>query len=163
MKVNYQERIEATVTELKIIIQRQRTITNRQKVQALYLLKSGSSQSITEVAERLGVHRITVQRWLKQYSNGGLSELLKLRHSTGRPRVIPQEVIAGLSTKIGEETCEFKSYKEIVSWVEENYQVSVKYQTLHKQLHYRMKAKLKVPKCLSNKKDELAEREFKKD
>ena len=163
MKVNYQERIEATVTELKIIMQQQQTITNRQKVQALYLLKSGSSQSITDVAELLGVHRITVQRWLKQYSNGGLSELLKLRRSTGRPRVIPQEVIAGISTKIGEETCEFKSYKEIVGWVEDNYQLSVKYQTLHKQLHYRMKAKLKVPKRLSNKKDELAAREFKKD
>jgi len=162
MKVNYQERIEATVSELKIIMQRQRTITNRQKVQALYLLKSGSSQSITDVAELLGVHRITVQRWLKQYSNGGLSELLKLRRSTGRPRVIPQEVIAGISTKISEETCEFKSYKEIAGWVEDNYQVSVKYQTLHKQLRYRMKAKLKVPRRLSNKKDELAAIEFKK-
>jgi putative transposase len=135
MKLNYQERIEATVSELKIIMQRQRTITNRQKVQALYLLKSGSSQSITEVAELWRVHRITVQRWLKQYSNGGLSELLKLRRATGRPRVIPQEVISGISTKISEETCEFKSYKEIGKWVEDNYQVSVKYQTLHKQLH----------------------------
>ena len=135
MKLNYQERIEATVSELKIIMQRQRTITNRQKVQALYLLKSGSSQSITDVAELWRVHRITVQRWLKQYSNGGFSELLKLRRSTGRPRVIPQEVIAGISTKISEETCEFKSYKEIAGWVEDNYQVSVKYQTLHKQLH----------------------------
>jgi putative transposase len=86
MKLNYQERIEATVSELKIIMQRQRTITNRQKVQALYLLKSGSSQSITDVAELWRVHRITVQRWLKQYSNGGLSELLKLRRATGRPQ-----------------------------------------------------------------------------
>jgi transposase len=83
MKVNYQERIEATVTELKIIMPRPRTLANRQKVQALYLLKSGSSSSITDVAELLGVHRITVQRWLKQYSNGGLSSLLKLRRSTG--------------------------------------------------------------------------------
>ena len=37
MKVNYQERIEASATELKIITPRQRTVTNRQKVQALYL------------------------------------------------------------------------------------------------------------------------------
>jgi hypothetical protein len=37
MKVNYQEIIEDTVTELKIIMSQQRTITNRQKVQALYL------------------------------------------------------------------------------------------------------------------------------
>jgi putative transposase len=66
MKVNYQQRIKVTVSELKIIMQRQQTITNRPKVQALYLLKSGSSQSITDVAELLEVHRITVQIWLKQ-------------------------------------------------------------------------------------------------
>jgi hypothetical protein len=46
--------------------------------------------------------------------------------------------------------------------VEENYQVSVKYQTLHKQIRYRMKAKLKVPRRLSNKKDPAAAIEFKK-
>jgi DNA-binding transcriptional ArsR family regulator len=102
MKVNYQETIEEAVPELKILMQQQRTITNRQKVQALYLLKSGSSQSITEVSELLGLHRITVQRWLKQYNEGGLSSLLKLRRSTGRPRVIPSEVIAGISGKISE-------------------------------------------------------------
>ena len=60
MKVNYPERIEDTVTELKIIMSQQRTVTTRQKVQALYLLKSGLSQSITGVSEVLGVHRITV-------------------------------------------------------------------------------------------------------
>ena len=60
MKVNYQERIEDAAAELNIIMLQQRTVTNRQKVQALYLLKSGFSQSITHVTEILGVHRITV-------------------------------------------------------------------------------------------------------
>jgi len=60
MKVNYQERIEDAATELKIIMLQQRTVTNKQKVQTLYLLKSGLSQSITDVAKILGVHRITV-------------------------------------------------------------------------------------------------------
>jgi putative transposase len=64
MKVNYQEIIEATTTELKIIMAGQQTVTNRQKVQALYLLKSGLSQSITDVAELWRVHRITVLRLL---------------------------------------------------------------------------------------------------
>jgi hypothetical protein len=50
----YQERIEDAATELKIIMLQQRTVTNRQKVQALYLLKSGLSQSITDVAKILG-------------------------------------------------------------------------------------------------------------
>jgi putative transposase len=65
----------------------------------------------------------------------GESELLKLRPATGRPGVIPQEVIAAISTKISEETCEFKSYKKIAKLLEYNYQLSVKYQTLHQQLH----------------------------
>jgi putative transposase len=162
MKVNYPERIDATAKELKIILSQQRTITNRQKIQTLYWLKSGFSQSVTDVAERLGVHRVTVQRWLKQYSAGGLSSLLKIRQSTGRPRVIPTAVISEISKKISDESCEFKSYKEIVTWVEDNYQLSVKYQTLHKQVHYRMKAKLKVPRRCSNKKDAWAAIEFKK-
>jgi putative transposase len=162
MKVNYPERIDLSVEELKIILSEQRTIINRQKIQALYWLKAGLSSSLTDVAERLGVHRITVHRWLKQYSVGGLTSLLRIGKSTGRPRAISSEIRAGISTKINAESCEFKSYKEIARWVEENYQVSVKYQTLHKQVRYRMKAKLKVPRRLSNKKDPAAAIEFKK-
>ncbi len=60
MKVNYQGRIEDAATEFKIIMLQQRTVTNKQKVQTLYLLKSGLSQCITDVAKILGVHRITV-------------------------------------------------------------------------------------------------------
>lgn len=93
---------------------------------------------------------------------GGLPELLKIRPPTGRPRVIPSAVIEGISEKLSEESCEFKTYKEIGKWVEDNYQVSVKYQTLHKQVHYRMKAKLKVPRRCTNKKDASAAIELKK-
>ena len=92
---------------------------------------------------------------------GGLPELLKIRQPTGRPRVIPSAVIAGLSQKLSEESCEFKTYKEIGQWVEDNYHVSVKYQTLHKQLHYRMKAKLKVSKPVNNEKAQDADIELK--
>ncbi len=65
MKVNYQERIEATTTELKIIMTGQRTVTNRQKVQALYLLKSGPEPEHYKVAELWRVHRITVIAMVK--------------------------------------------------------------------------------------------------
>ena len=162
MKVNYQERIDLSVEELKIILSEQRTIINRQKIQALYWLKAGYSPSLTDVAERLGVQRITVNKWLKQYRVGGLPELLKIGKSTGRPRVIPKAIIAELFNKLSEESCEFKSYKEIGKWVKYKYQISVKYQTLHKQVHYRMKAKLKVPRPPSIKKDNAAGIEFKK-
>jgi len=46
------------------------------------------------------------------------------------------------------------------NWVEYQYQTSVNYQTLRKQLYYRIKAKLKVPRRSSLKKDKAAEIEF---
>jgi putative transposase len=93
---------------------------------------------------------------------GGQPELLKIRQSTGRPRIISSAVIAGLSQKLSEESCDFKNYKKIGQGVEDNYQVSVKYQTLHKQLHDRMKANLKEPKPLSNEKAQEVGIELKK-
>ncbi|MEG4047023.1 helix-turn-helix domain-containing protein [Microcoleus sp. Pol17_C1] len=74
MKVNYQVRIDLKADELKIILSEQRTLPNKQKIQALYWLKTGASQSLTNVAERLGVHRITVHRWLTQYTAGGMPD-----------------------------------------------------------------------------------------
>jgi hypothetical protein len=65
---------------------------------------------------------------------------------TGRPRAITRDVIAGRANKLSDESCEFKTYKEMAAWVEKNYQLSVKYQTLHKQVYYRMNAKLKLPR-----------------
>ena len=91
MKVNYQGRIEDTVTQLKIIMSQQRTVTRQTKSSGTLLLKSGLSQSITDVAEVWRVHRITVQRWFKQYSEGGLSSLSKLGKSTGIPEQFPQK------------------------------------------------------------------------
>jgi putative transposase len=43
MKVNYQEKIDVTVKELKILLSQQRTVINRLKIQALYCLKAGYS------------------------------------------------------------------------------------------------------------------------
>jgi hypothetical protein len=61
-------------------------LTNRPKIQALYCLKAGIVKELQTKLPRLGVHRITINR-LKQYSAGGLEELLKIGQITGRPRL----------------------------------------------------------------------------
>ncbi|MEG4628566.1 hypothetical protein QUB56_02740 [Microcoleus sp. AR_TQ3_B6] len=47
----------------------------------------------------------------KQYRAGGVQEMLKIRQATGRTRVIPSALIAGISQKLSEESCNFNSYK----------------------------------------------------
>jgi putative transposase len=60
--------------------------------------------------------------------------MLKIRQATGRTRVIPSAVIAGISQKSSEKSCNFNSYKYSGKWVEKKSQLLVKYQTLDKQL-----------------------------
>jgi putative transposase len=38
--------------------------------------------------------------------------------STGRPRAITRDVIAGRVKKLSEESCKFKTYKEMAAWGE---------------------------------------------
>ena len=60
--------------------------------------------------------------------------MLKIRQATGRARVIPSAVIAGIPQKLSEESCDFKSYRSSGKWVENKFHFVVKYQSLHKQL-----------------------------
>ena len=79
MKVNYPERIDLSVGELKIILSEQRTIINRQKIQALYWLKAGYSPSLTDVAERLGAG-LFHSKYIFEYATTKASETLSLSH-----------------------------------------------------------------------------------
>lgn len=128
----------------------------------MYWLKLGKVETITKAAELLGVHRITVQRWWKKYKQGGLKQLLKKSPKTGRPPAIPHEVIQGIEKQLSREQEGFTSYKEIQNWVKNQYQLDLKYSTLHHQVYSRMKAKLKVPRPSSIKKDPQASSDFKK-
>ena len=48
-----------------------------QRLIALYLLKRGAAKNRVQVAERLGVNRMSVGPWLSAYETGGLEKLLE--------------------------------------------------------------------------------------
>lgn len=153
MKVDYSEKISQSSEELKKLLSRQKSVSTRQKIQMLYWLKAGVSPSITHVAKLLGVHRTTVQRWFKEYLEIGLEKFLAIKAIPGRPRAIPEEIVASIEEEINQESGGFTSYRELRDWVEKNYNLPVKYSTLHYQVRYRLKAKLKVPRPSSLKKN----------
>lgn len=55
--------------------------------------------SVTEVAEKLGVARQTVHRWLRRYEDGGLEGLADRSH---RPRSSPLQMPAGVEARVCE-------------------------------------------------------------
>ena len=73
---------------LKTLLAAQKTAFGQERVQALYLLKTKQVETVQHLATILGRNRVTVQRWLRSYRNGGLSQLLSQYKSQGRPKLI---------------------------------------------------------------------------
>jgi putative transposase len=76
--------ITESVQQLKALLIQQRSIGCKERVQALYLLKSGQLPQVIDVAQALGRNLRTVQRWLRHYRTGGLAKLLAPRQGQGR-------------------------------------------------------------------------------
>jgi transposase len=153
--------ITESVEELHQLLRQQKTGSSKEKIQALYLLKSKQVKTVKKLAEISGRSRITVQRWLKLYREGGLSSLLEQKKSPGRPKVIPEESREKLKQELADPQG-FKSYEEVRTWLRAVEGIEVSYKVVHDTVHYKMKAKLKVPRPVNIKKEEKAEEEFKK-
>jgi transposase len=69
---------------------RQERAGDKERIQLLYLLKSGQAESVTHAAEILGRGRVTLQRWLAQYEEYGIEGLLHRQPRLGRACQIPQ-------------------------------------------------------------------------
>jgi hypothetical protein len=71
------------------------------------------------------------------------------------------EALAGLKERL-EKGAAFKSYGEIVEWLKKEYSRELTYATVYAWVHYRLLAKLKVPRPQSALQDIKAVELFKK-
>jgi putative transposase len=153
--------INETLEELQELLRKQKTGSGKERVQALYLLKSRQVETVQHLAFVLGRGRITIQRWLKLYREGGLSNLLEERKSSGRPKKIPLDVRSLISRELSDPEG-FKSYEEVRTWLWAEFGIEASYKVVHEVVHYKLKAKLKAPRPRSIKQNKGAEEEFKK-
>lgn len=138
-----------------------RTASQKERLQMLWWLKTGQVTQHQIVAERLGRDGSTISRWLQKYPQGGLSELLAIKSTPRKSRHLTPQAITGLQERL-QQRPGFKSYEEIVEWVNQTYQFKLIYPTVYHGVHYRLKAKLKVPRPQSAQLDLKAHECFKK-
>ena len=153
--------IVESVETLSKLIKQEKNPQKRQRIQALYWIKTNLVESIGHLSSLSGKHRTTVSRWLSSYRKGGLSKMLDIYKSSGRKTVIPPEIEQILINELNEKEG-FNSYKEIQTWLYTIHNLEVSYKVVHDTVRYRLKAKLKVPRRSNVKKDAKAEAEFQK-
>ncbi|MFH7027346.1 MAG: transposase [Heteroscytonema crispum UTEX LB 1556] len=157
----YQLEIKETVAELKDLLAIQKTAAAKERVQLLYLLKTGHGQTISQTAEMIGRNRVTLHKWIRQYKAGGIEGLLKQKSSPGRPRTIPNWAEKALAKRL-QEPLGFNGYQEIVEWLEHNLGVNSCYKTVHKLVYYRLESCPKVPRDKSVEQQQPQVEAFKK-
>lgn len=120
--------------QLEKLMKEQKASRKFIRVQCLHLLKTGKAATITEVAELVGRHRVTVHRWLSCYQKGGLSALLAAGPILGRPPKVPVEVAAKLQQEL-RDTEGFKSYGEVRLGLLALHDICVSYTTAYRLAH----------------------------
>lgn len=65
----YRLEISESEEELKKMLGKQKTGSDKERVQVLYLLKSKQAATVQAVAELIGRNRSTVQEWLSKDSH----------------------------------------------------------------------------------------------
>ena len=109
-------KITESVESLREILKQQKRILAYNKVQMLYLFQSKQVETVREVSAVLGKSEATVHRWLFQYKEGGMENLLKNRQVFGRPKKFSVEVAASLQQELRDPEG-FQSYKEVHLWL----------------------------------------------
>lgn len=138
-----------------------RTASDKERLQMLWWIKTGQLTQHQEIAQRLGRDLSTISRWLQRYRQEGLAALLEVKVAPGQTPKIPPEVFAALKTQLNSASG-FGSYGEIVTWLKTHHNVEVSYATVYYWVHYRLKAKLKVPRPTAAQQDPAVVEQFKK-
>jgi transposase len=145
---------------LKALMHDQKTVEAKERLQALYLIKSGTASSVGHAAQILGRHRITLQRWLSKYTQGGLETLLKPPTGQGCPSKVPEAIAVELKAKLDTENG-FSGYGDVQDWLLER-GVELTYGGTHYYVHDVLGAGLKVPRPRSLGQDPVRVDLFKK-
>jgi transposase len=103
---------------------------------------------VKQTTTLLSRNRATLQEWLREYRQGGLTQLLSHKTRSGRPRSIPTWAVTSLKKRL-QEPQGFDSYQDICDWLASQLGIAATYKTVHKLVYYRLQESPKVPRPLS--------------
>jgi transposase len=148
--------IKESLIELKSLRTKQPTLSKQKRIDCLIHLKSNKFATRQELSNYLGVHIRTQERWLNNYREEGIVSMLTDKPKIKKSKIISKEIHDALESKVNSSESPFLGYWEAQQWVENTFNVEIKYHWLRKYLIAHFKTKLKSPRKSHYKKDEQA-------
>ena len=152
--------IRESDSELNKLLLKQKTLKGEKRLKSLLAIKSGKFETRQQLADFLGIHIRTLERWLVNYKAGGLEMMLTDKPKNKSSKIITPQIHKGLSQRVHDQNNPFLGYWDAQNWVEQEYGVVVKYQRIREYLIQHFKTKPKTPRKSHYKKDVEAEKAF---
>lgn len=157
-----QIRIKESLSELVKIKRQQSTLAKEKRVQALIRLLKNPSELRSELALHLGVDRKTLRRWIIEYNEGGIDQMLEVRAKHKGSKIITQDMHDGLEKRLKDPRNSFRGYWDAQQWVKAEYGQEIHYHTLRNYLIQHFDTRVKQPRKSHTNKSESAVAVFKK-
>jgi len=140
--------IKETAQELKQLLHQQKNGRIKERIQVLYALKTQQTETALSAAALIGRTYSTVKRWLRLYRQGGIEQLLELKHGGGKALSLSPELLAALDQRL-KQSEEFEGYEALQIWLQETYGVELCYSTLYGIIHNHLNVHQKVARVQS--------------
>jgi len=149
-----------SISELKILFKKQPSLQRQKRVNCLLFIKVSKFKTRQFLADYLGVHIRTQERWIATYRKDGMNAMLCDKPQHKGSKIITQQIHQGLSDKVKDAKNPLLGYWDAQNWVKEEFDTAVKYHWLRAYMIKHFKTKLKSPRKSHINKDEGAEESF---
>lgn len=160
-----QLKVKESKKELVNILKKQTNQSTISKLQSLILIKDKKVKYSKDLAKSLNYNRHTISIWMQRYKKGGLKELLQLNYVKRTERKLTKDIEKAIEVKLLDAKTVITSYVELLEWVHNKFnktEEEISYSTLYYHCRTHQSSRLKVSRKTHHKKDEQAERLFKK-
>jgi transposase len=132
----------------------------------LLLIKKAGETGISKRAlmDNVSASSQSIHNWRTAYKNGGIESLLLngRKGKAGRPSVFSKEQQIAISKKLNDPRNNLRGYKELQTWIQQEFEIDVKYNTILVYSIRKHKSSVKVARKSHVKKDEQLAEIFKK-
>lgn len=152
--------IKESLSILKTLQGRQSSIRKEKRVHALICIKEGKFVTRQQLANYLGVHIRSLEKWVAQYQQQGIEDLLTVKPKRKGSKIITAELHQGLEERVNDSKNPFKGYWDAQQWAKEQYGIDVNYHRIREYLIKHFKTKVKRPRKSHVQKDPQAKEAF---
>jgi len=156
--------VQESVEDLQKYLRKSTCQTIKNRIKMLIAIKRREPEMLSknELAKLCKNNHNSINAWRRLYLTGGIEAIMQ-HHWTGtKSKHISMEHHQQMSEKLSNPTNGLVGYKELLNWVEAEFNISMKYTTLYEYTRRNFKTKMKVSRKSHVQKNEEDLTAFKK-